>query len=297
MQLGKYIQNLLYRHDCVIVPEFGGFIAKQIGARIENESNFFPPSKQLGFNANLKHNDGLLINEVAAAEGIDFNQAKQQIHSAVQHWNVKLQSEKLLLDGIGSLQLNNEKELEFEPLNEINYLNSSYGLSSFSASIQKREETKVIALAPERKGVSVLVKYAATAAVVLTLGALGWQGYEQKQIQKEYAEKQEEIQQKIQSATFVIENPLPTVELNLTKEVNKPFHVVAGSFQFEENAEKKVKLLKKKGYNAYILGKNKWGLTQVAYDSYADRYEAYKNLAAVRKADSKEAWLLVKSFK
>ncbi len=296
MQLINHIQNLLYRHNCVIVPEFGGFMSNRIGARIENKTQFYPPYKKLGFNASLSYNDGLLANEIAASEHITFEEANQKIAAAVSNWNQQLQTEDLLLDQIGRLSLNDDQQLIFDPNTEINYLSSSFGLDSYSKKFIEREETKVLALAPERKGISNFTKYAATAIIALTIGGLGWQGYQQDQQKKEYAKQQEKLQNKIQTATFVIDNPLPTVELNLTKEVNKPFHVIAGAFQIEENATKRVEQLKKKGYNAYIIGKNKWGLTQVAYDSYADRYEAYKNLNAVRKTDSKDAWLLIKKL-
>ena len=84
--------------------------------------------------------------------------------------------------------------------------------------------------------------------------------------------------------------------MNVTKELPKPYHVVAGAFQFRENAQKKVDQLKSKGYNAYILGKNKWGLTQVAYESFYKVSDAYQSLADIRESDSKDAWLLVKKF-
>lgn len=297
MQLINHIQNLLYRHDCVIVPDFGGFISNRIGARIENETEFYPPYKKLGFNSNLSHNDGLLTNEVAAAENLSFDEANQKILSTVQYWNNTLKNSELVFENIGSFTLSSDKQLVFEPSNQINYLTSSFGLNSYSSDTVYREETKVVPLHQERKGVSSFVKYAASAVIILALGGLGWQGYQQDLEKKEYAKQQVDLQNKIQSATFVINNPLPTVELNVTKEVNKPYHLVAGSFQFKENADKKVEQLKAKGYKAYVLGKNKWGLTQVAYDSYADKYEAYRNLNAIRKADSKDAWLLIKTLK
>ena len=131
---------------------------------------------------------------------------------------------------------------------------------------------------------------------IFATGEENWTGYQNKQDQLNYANQLEEVNQKIQSATFVIENPLPTIELNVTKELPKPYHVIAGAFQFEENAQKRVDELTAKGYEASILGKNKWGLTQVAYASFYKKSDAFKTLANVRVDDSKDAWLLVKKF-
>ena len=172
-------------------------------------------------------------------------------------------------------------------------------MSSFESNSIERPVEKVVPLVPaseNKKGIPAFVKYAATAAIVLTLSYTGWTGYQNKQQETKMAKQQEEVNQKIQSATFVIDNPLPTIELNVTKELPKPYHVVAGAFYYKENAQKKVDQLKKKGYDSYILGKNSSGLIQVAYASFYKVSDAYKSLANVREADSKDAWLLVKKF-
>ena len=57
---------------------------------------------------------------------------------------------------------------------------------------------------------------------------------------------------------------------------------------------KKVKQLKKLGYNASILGVNKWGLTEVAFNSFDDRNAATNNLYKIQATVSKDAWLLIK---
>ncbi|MFY0603949.1 MAG: SPOR domain-containing protein [Flavobacteriaceae bacterium] len=299
MTVANYIHDLLYRHDCVIVPNFGGFITNTIGAKLQEATHtFYPPTKQVSFNSHLKHNDGLLVNYIAKVEDISFEKASEKIQTVVLNWKKEIVSSTVFLDKIGGLALNDSQQIVFEPSKDANYLTSSFGLSSFNVPSVERYQQKVVPLtaAKSKTGISTLVKYAATAAIVLTLGAFGWNGYQNNEQQKEIAKEQKELESKIQNATFVISNPLPTINLNVTKKVAKPYHVVAGSFQFVENAEKKVTQLKAKGFNAIILGKNKWGLTQVAYDSYAKKSEAFKNLAAIRKSDSKDAWVLIKRF-
>jgi len=300
MVLATYIKDLLYRYECVIVPDFGGFVTNKISAQIDDELHtFYPPTKQLSFNHHLTHNDGLLTNYVASAENISFEQANQEIVKTVNLWNQQIKTDSLELANIGSLQLNDNNQLTFEPKTKVNYLLSSFGLSSFEYNSITRVEKKVIPLIPVKessKGVPTFVKYVATIAIALTLGYGGWTGYQNKQQQDDFAKQQKLVESKIQSATFVIDNPLPTIELNVGKELPKPYHVIAGAFQFEENAQKKVDQLKTKGFNAYVLGKNKWGLTQVAYESFYKKTDAFKSLNSVRKTDSKDAWLLVKKF-
>ena len=94
---------------------------------------------------------------------------------------------------------------------------------------------------------------------------------------------------------MVIDSPLPTITLNVTKEVHN-YHIVAGAFREVENANKKVKELIGNGFKAQILGVNKWGLTQVAFSSYNSRAKAINNLKTIKKTVSSDAWLLVQKY-
>lgn len=300
MTLATYISDLLYRYDCVIVPDFGGFITKRMSAQIKTENQtFYPPSKQLGFNHHLTHNDGLLASHVAAERSISFENANRYILEQVQNWNDQLKTEKVVLEKIGSIFLNGSNQLVFEPNTELNYLTDSFGLSAVKTNTIARPTAKVVAIDNKHKNkttIPAFIKYAATAAIVMTLAYSGYNGYYNNKMQEDFAKKQQKLEDKIQSATFTINQPLPTIDLTVTKEKPKPYHVIAGAFQLKENANKKLNQLKKLGFDATILGVNKWGLTQVAYASYYNKYDAFKTLASVRKTDSKDAWLLVKKF-
>ncbi len=66
MDITAFIRELLFGHDCVIVPGFGGFIGNYTPARIDKStSTFYPPVKQISFNRNLNHNDGLLVGRIS----------------------------------------------------------------------------------------------------------------------------------------------------------------------------------------------------------------------------------------
>ena len=61
MLIEKLIGDLLLRHNCVVVPSFGGFVAKQVSAVIDYKTGVMhPPKKSLLFNKQLINNDGLL---------------------------------------------------------------------------------------------------------------------------------------------------------------------------------------------------------------------------------------------
>lgn len=305
MTLANYINDLLYRYDCVIVPNFGGFITNKISAKVCNTANiFYPPTKQVSFNSHLKHNDGLLANYIVSTENISFEKANQFITNVVAKWKEDLQTSSVAISSIGSLSFNDEKQLIFEPNSSTNFLTSSFGLASVESSEIQRFKQEVKPLQPvveveesktDKKGIPAFIKYAATAAILLTLGVAGYNAINQNQQQQILSKQQQQVEQKIQEATFVIDTPLPTINLSVAKKNAAAFYVIAGAFQLQKNAEKKVKQLERKGLDAKIIGKNKWGLIQVSVGNFSDELEARKVLEDTRKADSNDAWLLVES--
>ncbi len=95
--------------------------------------------------------------------------------------------------------------------------------------------------------------------------------------------------------TFIIDNPLPAITLNVDKQEGR-YHIVAGAFRIEGNSFKKVKQLQKLGYNARKIGVNKYGLHEVVYESFEDRVEALRALRKIRYNHNKAAWLLIKEL-
>ena len=298
MTLPRYINDLLYRYDCVIVPDFGGFVTNTVSAKVNHFSHtFYPPTKQITFNAHIKNNDGLLANYIASSENISFDKASEKISEVVKKWNTLLKKEAILIGNVGSISLNNKGQLIFEPNTASNYLTETFGMGALSSPAVKRlaykQDTANLTPIVTKKS-SGFLKYAASIAVLFALGIIGWKGYQNNHLEEQYSKQQAKIEKKIQAATFVIGDPLPTIQLNIKKQIPKSFHIVAGAFEFHNNAIKKLAQLKTKGFDAQIIGKNKWGLTQVSYASFKTRAEAYKNLEKIRNSYSEDAWLLVK---
>ena len=310
MTLANYISDLLYRYECVIIPNFGGFVTNKISAKLNQSTHtFYAPSKQLTFNSHLQNNDGLLANYIATSKNISFSEAISTIEKEVENWKLSLIKEELELENIGSFYLNSEEKLIFEPTTTVNYLTSSFGLTSFVSPTVKRivykEDVKqletIVPILPSeenKRKTPAFIKYAAAAAIIFALGTVGWKEYQKFEYNNLVAkseQQQQQVEKTIQEATFVISNPLPTITLNVVKETYN-YHIIAGAFRESENAEKKLQQLLQKGYNAKILGVNKWNLTQVAYESFNARSEAINTLNTIKKGDSKDAWLLVKEY-
>lgn len=311
MTLAKYISDLLYRYECVIVPNFGGFVTNEISAKVNHFTHtFHAPSKQLTFNSHLQNNDGLLANYVATSKNISYSEANIIIEKEVKKWNFSLKNEELELENIGSFHINKEGKLIFDPTTIINYLAASFGLSSYTSPAIKRiayRETvtnlkivspPIIHSERNQRKTPILIKYAAAAAIIFALGTVGWKEYqkfEYTNLVTQNMQQQQRVEKTIQEATFVISNPLPTITLNVEK-LTYNYHIIAGAFRDPANAEKKLQQLLQKGFNAKILGINKWNLTQVAYESFNLRNEAINSLNSIKKSDSQDAWLLIKEY-
>ncbi len=126
----ELIGNLLLRHNCVIVPSFGGFVAKQSSATIDYKNGvMLPPRKSILFNRQLINNDGLLISEFASTNQVYYSSAEASVKYSVSDWNEKLRNgERVTLDRVGYLFYDQEKNICFEQDRFFNLLLESYGL-------------------------------------------------------------------------------------------------------------------------------------------------------------------------
>jgi hypothetical protein len=141
MNLEKHISELLFEHDCVIVPGFGGFVCNYSSANIHPAKHrFHPPFKKISFNRNLKNNDGLLANHVAQSEKISYSDSNRCILEYVERLNKELSTGKRFdLQNIGTFYLGEENTFLFEQDETMNYLPDSFGFAAFYSPAIKRE--------------------------------------------------------------------------------------------------------------------------------------------------------------
>ena len=310
MTIATYISDLLYRYECVILPGFGAFLSQKVSAEFnEKEQNFHPPKKQLSFNSQLKKNDGLLANYIAEVENLGYKQAVYRIEEYVQQLQSQLEKDKsFTIKNIGAFEVTGEGKLQFEPLTASNFLADAFGLSLIPAisvtreklkkQVKELEEKAPILFTPEKRSASSYLKYAAIG--ILAIGLTGFTGlklYSNQVTDHNIAEQQaaeSQLQQKIQQATFVIDNPLPEITFTVTNQSGN-YHIVAGAFRVEENAHQKVSELRTEGHKARYIGENKYGLHQVVYSSYLTRREAINALHKVQRINA-GSWLLVQEL-
>ncbi len=130
--LETLIGDLLLQHNCVVIPNFGGFIAQRIAAEIDTKNGMIiPPRKAVLFNRQLINNDGLLAAALSRSNNIGFEEALLQVKQQVNLWNKTLNNgERIQIDKVGIIYLDAEKNLRFEQDRFYNLLLASFGLSS-----------------------------------------------------------------------------------------------------------------------------------------------------------------------
>lgn len=124
---------LLLSNDCVAVPDFGGFVAHYVPARIdEADGMFLPPMRTIGFNPHLKMNDSLLAQSYVEVYDISYPEALRMIEQEIEEIKRQVLHEGVCeLNGIGTLISNDEGNYSFEPQESGLLTPSLYGLSSY----------------------------------------------------------------------------------------------------------------------------------------------------------------------
>ena len=132
MEINNLIGRLLLHNNCVVIPGFGGFVAKVAPASVDYEKGkVHPPKKLLTFNKGLVNNDGLLITAFSEKNNVSYNDAHSAVNLFSKQSLTKLnEGERLNFPDVGYLFLNEEGKITFEQDRFFNLLLQSYGLSS-----------------------------------------------------------------------------------------------------------------------------------------------------------------------
>lgn len=176
MALERDLHHLLFEHDCVIVPGWGGFLAHYRSARLDEARGLIhPPSKEVGFNRHLLRNDGLLTDFIAQRDAIGFAAANTLIDYEVSRWRQQLENTgRVEIPRIGIFYRDNHRNLQFDPDDRANFLKEAFGLRPVTAIARAVPEPRVIPLPERVQEVAANIpkprrNWAAAAAVALLL--------------------------------------------------------------------------------------------------------------------------------
>jgi hypothetical protein len=182
-EIDSYISLLLYNHECVIIPGFGGIVAQKTPSRfLESTQMMLPPSKKISFNIALSQNDGLLANEISVQKKISFDAALGLASDYGIFIKKELKTNGIYaIMGIGIFEQTSDSTIRFEPKVTTNFLKSSYGLQAVTAiklnveqpieNSDKKVETPIISIRNSPK-----MRLWQAAAVLPFIGYSMWLG-------------------------------------------------------------------------------------------------------------------------
>ena len=286
MRLSHYIKELIYEHEYVIVPGLGAFVSNYKPATIKEEDGVLhPPSKEITFSSKLKNNDGLLIKYISEVEGITDLSASRKIEKEKDSILYQLNNgEKIDVEGIGFLYLNEDKQICFEPDIKDNLLVESFGLEPAGKKEEGvGDENKIVINETQDIGKK---KWSVWIWILLvpliSAGIFIYLNYKYPpqndipveksgEIKKDTILAKEEI---VPSDTMVTENAeKDTVSSDTTQSVEQKtdtgqvYYLVGGSFGVKANADKYFNRVKALGYEPVHLGKQ-GNLYVVAVEKY-----------------------------
>jgi nucleoid DNA-binding protein len=273
LELGSYIHQLLFDNEIVIIPGFGAFVSNYKPAQIDREQEILlPPSKEISFDRKLKNDDGLLVNYIAANEGISRPEALRMVEEFKENIQYRLEKGEVIeFEGLGTLNLDEKNNAVFVADPGENFLLDSYGLVATSLKSEQGPPRTNETIVPEEKNkrnlgwMLFLLIPVAAGAVFIYLNFF-------------IPPKHNNILPEtniLMPDTTVIEEPgayadsvqtnpgqdsisLTTIDSEKTDikilSGNK-YYLVGGSFKEQENADKYFKKAEKLGYQPIHLGK------------------------------------------
>jgi hypothetical protein len=284
----SFLEHLLYEHECVIIPQLGGFVvnAKDFTFN-EKEGKIYPKKKYVAFNEKLKTDDRLLSTEWAKNKAISLKEASLDIAELSKRIKSELTSLGTVQLGIlGTFTLNQENRISFSPNPDFNADLAVFGLFPVGlGQIPARVEKKPVLIPaittedlpeisstghqPVKLTKSVYV-YALLAFLIGGLGAFFLTAPATNQSQSSLnpikIEKKVDVAPVKTVAPAVVDTlPVKTMEAPVVAPVNTPeikdedviIYLVAASFQSLKQAEKGLKEFKSRGFDqAEIILKN-----------------------------------------
>jgi hypothetical protein len=130
LDIEKIVERLLHHYECVILPDFGGFIIRDSPCNFNVAKDQLKPyGKHIFFNPHLVQNDGLLYNEIQKNHQLSY----QESISEYQSWLLGIkqiisEAGSKHFGNLGTFYKGNENSVWFSPLSTLNLAMDSYGL-------------------------------------------------------------------------------------------------------------------------------------------------------------------------
>ncbi len=164
--LEQHIVHLIARHNCVIIPDFGAFLAHSVPAHYNIEDQtFMPPHRALGFNPQVKVDDALLTSQYMNVHNLPYEAAAAMLHNDILSLKRTLSRKGCVRFGeLGTFSMNINGEVMFEAAANSIDDPENFGFMPLQIAQVHNIEERTITI--KRRDISKYI--AAIAAVILT---------------------------------------------------------------------------------------------------------------------------------
>lgn len=171
-RVSTYISHALILNDCVILPNFGGFVCHNESAYINELSGLLvPATKSITFNASLKHTDNHLAQFIANIERIPLNDAELKVNRYIQDLNTCIERYgQVSIAGVGEFKKENN-DIRFKSENR-NYMPATAYMTAIKLPMPALH-VKATIQETEKKSINIgkIIARSAAAVAVITLVA------------------------------------------------------------------------------------------------------------------------------
>ncbi len=193
----SHIAYLLTKYECVIIPGFGALVHSPAPAKSAMDEDIFsPPSVSLGFNPELKHNDGILADSIKRERKIPYNEANKIVSDfSVELVSLLKNKGEFTIPQVGHFVLSQDKKINFSPSTDLSANAGQFGfknfymplLSEIVMPVEKEEPEKIkgkhVVMIPLSKKMLTAASIAAIALIFLLLST----PIDNKEIPTQYA--------------------------------------------------------------------------------------------------------------
>jgi cell division septation protein DedD len=326
----KAVSELLLKHNCVIIPSLGGFVASKKPASISSAGNILPPSKSVSFNNLLQNNDGVFINYIASKLALNYADAENAVKEFCAETNYILKENAVInFPSLGKLKMNTDDKIIFSPSSDTNLLLESFGLKPAALPARKTDpvneavvetlvqesEPEVIAASQPKKkrNKGALYSLAVTIIGIVALSQVLFFNAKKEQISLQQLDitdikalfskapaalpvaAEKVAQPQLIEKEKVSEEIKPKMNERVTSvqhdELQKGYYIITGSFKDFNNANKNVQRFKKKGLEARIIPTEN-NFYRVGIYVSEQPSEASEKAQEFRKRYQKGAWVM-----
>ena len=239
---GKHIINLLKDHECVVLPNLGGFILKPQSAKLR-ENSIVAPTKIIGFNPSIDAEDGLMIGALMTHYQMSYLTAKSEVEKYANTVAYQLKKNSShTIEGLGNLFINETKQIKFQSTHIGQLDKQSFGLHTINVQklpkaviINKVEEPEAKQIIPidvneASEGFNLLkLGFAASAAIFLLCIGLLFTGNSINAVDVDEAS--------------IISNFFPKTEALVHNAIEAPTHHDSASFIISESLKAEIRTI------------------------------------------------------